>query len=40
MLLSFTSPSVKGTDGYPHMPFLRPLATRYNERRISSVTFT
>ena len=34
------SKSVFGTDVYPHMPILRPHATRFHERRFSSVTFT
>ena len=29
-----------GTDVYPHMPILRPHATRFHERHISSMTFT
>ena len=31
---------VSGTNIYPHMKSLRPHATRFHERRISSVTFT
>jgi len=31
---------VSVTDIYPHMPILRPLAVRFHEQRISSMTFT
>jgi len=32
--------SVFGADVYPHMPIIRPHATLFHERCISSVTFT
>ena len=38
-MITSTRTYVSGTDIYPHMPILRPHATRFHELCMSSVTF-